>query len=240
MIKTVGFGQRRVGMSHDDCVNYHIRNHAPFGRRVAGPRGLTKYIGYYPDAAYSLDGKRLPAISWDFIVPEWFTEEFFFNINAWRDNDPEGREITIDEARFCDRTAGFMMTCDEDVVIEPKGAHFGVDVVYLLNRRPGMTHEQCVNYHRTTHLPLALELWGDRLQMYRANYMHQSFNLEQGLMPEPPYDIVVLARFDSSAWMDLANWMRTAKGVQLAKGEQAFLDRSSSHLLECKVSVYIP
>jgi hypothetical protein len=238
MIKTVGFGQKRIGMSHDDCVAYHINNHAPFGRRAAGPRGLSRYIGYYPEAAYSLDGKRLPAISWDFIVPEWFTEDFFSNINDWRENDPEGQEITIDEARFCDRNAGFMMTCDEDELVTGS-ERAGVDVVYLLNRRAGTTHEQCVDYFRTRHAPLALELWGDRLQTYRVNYMNQSFNLLQGLMPEPPYDIVVLARFDPTAWKDMSNWMSSPKGAQLAKDQLACLDRDTSHALECKVTTYI-
>jgi len=76
MIKSVGFGKKRVDMSHEESCRYHREVHAPMAKRAIGPHRLKKYIGRYVDKAFSLDGKILPELPWDMVVFEWLTYTF--------------------------------------------------------------------------------------------------------------------------------------------------------------------
>lgn len=240
MIKIVGFGKKRIGLSREECVKYHIENHAPFGRRVAGPLGLKKYMGYYPERALSLDGKVLPELPWDFIVPEWFSDEFFNNISAWRTTDPDGIAITEDEARFCDRENGYMMTCQENVIVSPGNDNRGTNVMFLLTKKSDLSHEECIEYHKEKYAPMTRHMLSPHLKSCTAYYVDQAFHLTKGLTPARPYDIVVLVRFDDEFWKGMAAWQKTPEGIKLAKDEESFIDRSNSAVLECKVSIFIP
>jgi hypothetical protein len=240
MIKSVGFGKKRIGMSHEECVKYHIEKHAPFGRRVAGPLGLSKYIGYYPDKALSLDGKVLPELPWDLIVPEWYTDEFWKGLEAWRTTNPDGIEATKDEARFCDRKSGIMMLCQENVIVSPGEDSTGVHVVFLITKKSDMSHEECVKYHKENHAPMVASALGGRLKSYTAYYVDQAFNLEEGLVPVRLYDAVVLARFDDEFWKGMAVWRKAPEGIKITKDEERFIDRKSAIALVCQVSVFIP
>jgi hypothetical protein len=238
MIKTVGLGKRRADLSHDECVQYHINHHAPFGKRAAGPRGMTKYVGYYPKAAYDLDGKPLAEVPWDFIVPEWFTEDFFNSINEWRANDPEGIEITLDEARFCDRASGAMMTCVENVIVKPKHGADSVQVMFGGKRKAGMSPQEAATYHRKYHAPKAAKLFGDALEDYTAYYIHQAYNLEEGLMAEAPFDIVIQACIKRDFWEGMWGNPDSA-AVALMREEENFMDRESTVAMVCDYRPYI-
>ena len=91
-------------------MRYHIEKHAPFGKRAAAHLGMLKYIGRYPDQAFSLEGKVLPELPWDRIVVEWFSDEFWKGMEAWR-KSPEGLEMTKDEERFIDRNSAVALEC---------------------------------------------------------------------------------------------------------------------------------
>ena len=240
MIKTVGLGIRAAGKTREECQLYHIENHAPFGRRVAGPLGMIKYVGYYPSAAFTLGGEELPETPWDFIVPERFTEEFLTNIDAWRANDPDGVEITIDEARFCNRSLGVMMTCDENIIVPMDTGRAGVDLIFGAKRKAGQTREQCHAYHRQTHAPTAAKAFGSALLDYTAYYVTAASNLEQGLMDEPPYDILVQTRIEEARWNDMAAWLKTPEAVRLIEDEKQFIDRDSGVAMLCSYHAYLP
>ncbi len=240
MIKTVGLGKKRIGMSHEESVKYHREKHAPFGRRVAGPLGLKKYIGYYPDEAFSLDGKPLPELPWDLIVPEWFTDEFFNNVKVWHTTDPEGIEVAKDEARFCDRKSGYMMTCQENVIVSPGKDSSGVNMVFLTSKKNDMSHEEFVKYHRENHAPMVVNVLGKRMKSYTTYYVDQVYNLEEGLMSVRLYDAVVLTCFDYDFWKGMEAWRNTPEGMNITKDEERFMDRKSAVALACQISVFIP
>jgi hypothetical protein len=237
MIKTVGLGKKCAEKTREQAQQYHIDNHAPLGKRVAGPLGMLRYVGYYPQSATNIDGKAIEP-PWDFIVPESFTDAFFNNIEHWRLNTPEGQEITLDEARFCDRSAGVMMLCD-DFEIVPDSGKDGINIFFGAKRAPHLTPQQYHNEHRTRIAPWAARIYGDVLLDYRAYYIDKAYNLEQGLMDEPPYDAMIQARFDPAAIENMATWMTRPDVVELLQEESKFTDSSSTVSMVCRYQPYI-
>lgn len=240
MIKIVGFGKKRTGMSHEESVRYHIEKHAPFGRRAAAHLGMLKYIGHYPDKAFSLEGKVLPELPWDRIIVEWFTDEFFNNLNVWRTTDPVGIEVTEDEARFSDRKAVYVMTGQDNVFVSSGEDGSGVNVMFLLPKNQNVNHEECVQYHREKHAPMVVRMLGRRLQSYTAYYVNQVHHLMDLHTSVRRYDLIVLARFEDEFWKGMEAWRKSPEGIEMTKDEERFLDRNSAVALECQVHAYIP
>ncbi|MFA5495221.1 MAG: EthD domain-containing protein [Porticoccaceae bacterium] len=238
MIKTVGLGKKCAGKTREQAQQYHIDNHAPFGRRVAQPLGMKRYVGYYPQVATNIAGEQLADVPWDFIVPEWFTEDFFNNIENWRANDPDGIEITKDEARFCDRASGVMMVCDHNLIVPDSGKP-GVNVFFGAKRAAGLTPQDHHEKHRTLIGPWAARVYGSALLDYSAYYIHEAYSLEQGLMAEAPYDVMVQARFDEAAMADMGAWMARPDVVELLAEEAKFMDTKTLVSMVCTYHPYV-
>ncbi|MAT50708.1 MAG: hypothetical protein CMK32_05940 [Porticoccaceae bacterium] len=237
MIKTVGLGKKCADKTREQAQQYHIDHHAPFGKRVAQPLGMVRYVGYYPQSATNMAGEAID-IPWDFIVPESFTDEFFNNIEQWRENDPDGQEITIDEARFCDRSAGVMMVCDDNEIVPDSGRE-GINIFFGAKRAKGLEPRDHHEKHRTLIGPWAKKVYGEALLDYRAYYIHEAYNLKTGLMPEAPYDVMVQARFDPAVMGDMAAWMARPDVIELLQEEAKFMDTATLVSMVCRYQPYI-
>lgn len=238
MIKTVGLGRKCAGKTREQAQQYHINNHAPFGRRVAGPIGMVRYIGYYPQHAFDIAGEPME-IPWDFIVPEWFTDDFFNNIETWRSQDADGIAITIDEAEFCDRGDGVMMVCDDNIII-PDSGDPGVNLIFGAKRKKGLSVEECHELHRHMIGPRAAEVYGDALLDYTAWYIHKGYNLEEGVMDEAPFDIVIQSRMREEFWGGMEGWLNTPEAGELLELERQFIDHDTCVSMVCSRHQYLP
>ena len=232
MIKAVGLGKKRAGMTREEAQQYHINNHAPLGRRVAGPLGLTRYVGYYPQLATNIAGEVLADVPWDFIVPEWYTEELFNNFDHWRSTDPEGIAIVEDEKRFCDHAAGYLMLCDVNVIV-PDSGRAGVNIFFGAKSKPALAPQDHHDKHRNLIGPWAKRVYGDALLDYTAYYIHEAHNLERGRVDEAPYDVMVQARFDEAAMATMSEWMTRPDVVELVEEESKFMDTGTLVSMVC-------
>lgn len=237
MIKSIGFGKKSAAMSHEESCRYHREVHAPMAKRLLGPRGLTRYVGYYVDKAYSFTGKALPELPWDRIVPEWFTEKLWAEMWDWRKTDPAGRELAADEKKF--GQGGMMLLCDEKEILNSPESGVGVNVIFLASRRKNMSHEEFAAYHLEQYAPLVVHTFGDRLQRYVVSHPYEGLTLAEGSMPVLPYDTIVTARFGHDAWRDMKSWRLGPEGARLAEAEEAFLDRDKAIALVCQEYVHI-
>jgi hypothetical protein len=227
-------------MSHEDSVRYHIEKHAPFGKKMAGHLGMLKYIGHYPDRSFSLDGKALPALPWDRIVVEWFTDEFFNNLNVWRTTDPVGIEVTEDENRFSDRKAALVLTGQDHEFVSSGEDGIGVNVSFLLPKKRDLSHEDCIQYHRNKHVPLLTHMLGTRLKSYTVYYVDRALHLTDLHGSLLPYDIIVFARLEYEFWKGMEAWRKSPEGIAITEDEKNFIERESAIALECQMHVYIP
>lgn len=236
MIKTVGFGKKRIGMSLIDAQNYHIQNHAPFGKRVAQPLGMSRYMGYYPHAAYDLQANTIAELPWDFVVPEYFSDDFFQGIGDWRENTEDGREITLDEARFCDRDAGCMMTCEDNILLaNGADAANGHYFIVLLSKHDERDHDQCIAYHRDQHCNLVAALANDGLLEYTAYYVNEVYGLADGDLPQNNPDIILQLRTEHDFKTTLSQPQWQALLADLA----SFCDVSSATVMACTRHSYV-
>ena len=238
MIKTVGFGKKRVGMSLHDSQRYHIEKHAPFGKEVAVPLGMTRYVGYYPQEAFNLNGKKLASMPWDFVIPEYFTDEFFQNIGDWRENTKGGQAITIDEGEFCDRSNGYMMTCEDNIIIPEKPDSEDEYLIVLLNKKSTITHEQCIDYHKQKHAPLVKQIFDGNLIEYLTYYVDQVYGLEEGLLPERNYDLIIALRLAAPYNTTNSDWKNLKGYSSLLNDLGQFIDMDSATVLRCEKHSY--
>ena len=110
-----------------------------------------------------------------------------------------------------------------------------VQIVLLLKRKPGMTHEAFKAHYESSHVPLAMKHLGHLYLDYRRNYPSAQFGLA-GVTPpsEPIYDCVtVITVADQNAvneFWRIASQPEIAE--QFATDEAKFLDRS-------KVAVFL-
>lgn len=239
MIKSVGVGRRRSGMTHEECVQYHREVFSPLGKSVIGHRGLEKYIAYYVDQAFTLEGEQLAESPWDMVVVESYTEEFWQQMGEWRTTNPEGIKISEHMARFLDPLSGMMMLGEENEIIAPAGGNAGV-LVWLGTRQKDISHEEFVRYHREVHVPLALGMLGQGLKGYVAYYVNAALSLAEGFMPSPPYDAIVITRFDAESVAGMGEWRKTPEGRQITKDEEHFMDRKRTIGFVCRENIIIP
>lgn len=238
MIKSIGLGKRNPGMSHEESCNYHRDRHAPMAKRLLGPRGLTKYVGYYVDQGFTLSGEPLPELPCDRVVFEWLTEELWGQMWEWRKTNPDGIEVAADEGRYGDRNAGVMLLCQEQVFIGPQ-QDGGVNIVHLARKKTGMTRAEFLEYHREQHAPAVVRTLGRRLKKYIAYYPEQALSMADGVMPAPPYDVVVSVRLDKEIWDGvLASWEHR-EDAEMAKDELRCVDPEHSYTLVCNENVFI-
>lgn len=238
MIKTVGFGKKRVDMSLYESQRYHIEKHAPFGKEVAVPLGMTRYVGYYPQEAFTLYGKKLATMPWDFVIPEYFTDEFFQNMGDWRENTEGGQAITVDEGEFCDRSNGYMMTCEDNILVPEQADSIDEYLIVLLNKSSVLTHEQCIDYHKQHHAPLVKKILGNKLIEYVTYYVDQVYGLEEGLLPERNYDMIVALRIAAPFSTANSDW-KSLEGYSLLLNDLSqFIDLNSATVLRCEKHSY--
>jgi hypothetical protein len=240
MIKSVGFGRRLKGTTHEECVQYHREIFSPLGKRLIGHRGLEKYVAYYADRAYSLAGVNLPEPPWDMAVVESYTEEFWQQMETWRRTHPDGQQVTEQMTRFLDLSSGLMMLCEENEIIRPRGEGGGVALVWLGVKKEGISHEEFIKYHREVHVPLALSMLGDGMQGYVAYYVNAVLSLAEGFLSSFPYDAMVITRCDEHALAGMEEWRKTPEGRQITEDEERFMDREKTIALVCRENIIIP
>ncbi|MBA4094647.1 MAG: hypothetical protein C0489_11235, partial [Candidatus Accumulibacter sp.] len=90
MIKVQGFGRRRTGMRHEECVRHHREVHSKLG--LAQGEHMEKYVLYYVQRAFSSDGAPLHDLPWDMSALEWYREEErWTDFLRWLEEEPDGR-----------------------------------------------------------------------------------------------------------------------------------------------------
>lgn len=243
MINTVGLGKTRSDMPRRESQRFHIENHAPFGRRVAGPLGMKKYIGGYPTAAFDFDGNPLDDHPWDFVVPESFTTEFFNNMWEWRTNDPEGIAIAIDEQRHCDHQSGYMMVCDVVSVTESGNKKLYEDsettnLFFLEKRNPSYNHGDFVRQHREKYVSVVESVFADLINDHTVYYVNEVYNLIEGQLKDCLYDCVQHVRVDLPMWETFLAWRNAVKSNAAINGATLF-DPSASAILVADVRVFV-
>ncbi len=239
MIKSIGFGRKRIGMSHDESCRYHREVHAPMAKRTLGARGLKKYVGYYVDKAFTLSGDALPELPWDRVVLEWLTDELWKEMWTWRKTDPEGMMLAEDEKRYGDGKTGMMLLYKENVIVSSEDDRTGVNVIVLAAKRSDLSREEFVKYHSEKHAPMVARMLGSRLKKYIANYVYEGLSLADGIMPAPPYDVIAITQFDEEGWKGMDAWRKTPDGVKLKEDEERLIDRNLAIVLICQKYAYI-
>ncbi len=240
MIKAVGFARKPIGMSNEESNRYHRDIHAPMGKRLVGNRGLEKYIGYYVNEAFSLDGNILPELPWDRLVLESYTDEFFKGLSSWRKTNLDGIKLSKDMEHYTDIKTAMLVVCQDNLIVRPKEDSSGVNFVFLITKRSDISHEECVEYHRKVHAPMVVNLLGKQLKKYIAYYVDYTFNLEKGAMPDRAYDFIIFACFNNDTWQGMDAWCKTPEGKKITEDEEHFADRKAGVALMCQESIFIP
>lgn len=240
MIKLIGMARKREGMSHDACVKYHQEKHAPWGKRLMGPKGLVKYSACYVDEAYTLEGAVLPERPWDLIVPEWYTEEGWNSLETWARIDPEGKALMEDLGNFSDHKNGLMLIGEENVFVDETGDTSGVNAVFCAPKRDDISREDFVKYHREVHVPLVTRMLGSRLKKYVVTYVERAFSPVEGELEKFPYDIVAVTRIDEEFWRGGGTRRGNPEDKEIAEDEARLVDRQQGLALVCRERIYIP
>ncbi|HEY4333321.1 MAG TPA: EthD domain-containing protein [Ilumatobacteraceae bacterium] len=106
-----------------------------------------------------------------------------------------------------------------------------IQLVTMLKRKPGTTHEEFLTYWRETHGPLVASLHCTRF--VRRYEQHPSVWPEAGSrMPEPMYDGVTIQWFDSAA--DFWTHVMEPDQAEMTNDIKNFLDTDALHWTICE------
>ena len=111
-----------------------------------------------------------------------------------------------------------------------------IQLITMLKRKPGTTHEQFLEYWRGTHGPLVMSL--SAASYVRRYEQHASVWPPEGSkMPEPMYDGVTIQWFDSAD--DFYSHTLEPDQAEMFEDVKRFLDTTQLHWTICEEPVVI-
>lgn len=213
MLKLFQFVTRRPDQTHAEAIA-QMEEARPSPAAAAEPRVLRRSVNLGLSAEYS--GRRPDeAPAFDAIGEWWVDVADADSLSAMIES---GLGRADEERRFIGTAQ--LMVAEQLVHVDRAREHGGVKTMFLLTRRPEMTHEQSMAYWHEHHVPLVRDFFGEALVRYATN-IGLPANLGGWPGQAPPYDGI------AELWLDLSmeEMQETVKGGAdiLLPDERAFL-----------------
>jgi hypothetical protein len=98
-----------------------------------------------------------------------------------------------------------------------------IKTMHFLTRKPGMTHEECIRYHRDIHAPLAARVLGKEqklLKKYVGCYLEEAADM--------PYDLLVEQWYEDKDWERMKKFRETDAYAELRRDTNEMVDREKA------------
>ncbi len=116
-----------------------------------------------------------------------------------------------------------------------------IKLIGMAKKKNGMSHEECVKYHREKHASWEKRLMGSRgLEKYSAYYVDKAYSPKSGLLPERPWDLIVTQLYTDEGWKSLQTWKKTdPDGIKLVEDLGNFSDQKNVLMFICQENVIV-
>ena len=106
-----------------------------------------------------------------------------------------------------------------------------VKVMHFLTRKPEITHDKCIKYHRDVYAPKAAGIIGFMMSRYVAYYLDENPNL--------PYDWIIEEWYEDDQWEKFQEFKKTAEYLELREDANTFIYREKAFSVRIEDNVIV-
>jgi hypothetical protein len=111
----------------------------------------------------------------------------------------------------------------------------------MARKRNGVNHEDLVKYYQDKHACFEKRLMGPRgLEKYSAYYVDKAYSMIGGVLPELPWDLIVIQLYTDEGWKSFERWKKTdPEGIKLMKDLGNYSDLKTGRIFACQDNVIV-